>query len=252
MHLVSATDSKEEFLDSSTNILKLRKKETDLTEVDFAVPYESKEIPSVLTYVGSCSKDRILIVLTHGAGGDLNTPQLKAIRLFLASQNYVVVCFTCKGLNIKYRIKVFGKVLSYVNEKYSPKMIFVGGRSMGARAAAMLVSDEACDSQVFNKLKGVVCLSYPLHKVGDDSELRKEPLLNAKKPIFFLSGSNDEMCKKGKLENVLKSMKAPYKLQWLEGYDHSAKSNQNFKEDDYISAFQEIVKWCQQIQKTNS
>ena len=117
---------------------------------------------------------------------------------------------------------------------------------MGARAAVML-KEEDIGLNIYEKILGIICLSYPLHRVKSTKDLRSEPLQHCKKPLFFLSGTKDEMCNKEVFEKVLLDLKAPYKIQWLQGYDHSAKSRENFEEHAYISAFQTLLNWCQVI-----
>lgn len=117
---------------------------------------------------------------------------------------------------------------------------------MGSRAAAMLSSDPEFlqNVSVSSKILGVICLSYPLHKPKSKSDLRDEPLKNLKKPVFFLSGTKDEMCNGEIFHGVLCTMKSPYKVHWLEGCDHSAKPVLNYEEEIYCEAFEDIVSWC--------
>lgn len=117
---------------------------------------------------------------------------------------------------------------------------------MGARAAVMLTENNV-EINIYKKILGIICLSYPLHKVNKTKDLRSEPLKHCKKPMFYLSGTRDEMCKKELFENVLYDLKAPYKIQWLQDYDHAAKSRNNFEEDAYTSAFQTLLNWCKVI-----
>ncbi|KAF8793650.1 testis-expressed protein 30-like [Argiope bruennichi] len=218
--------------------------------MNISIPYKNKLIEAVVDCTASKKeadlRGRHWVVLTHGAGGDLKTPQLSAIATFLLNEGFAVLRFTCKGLNIKYRINVFCEVLAYLEKEYEPKKIFVGGRSMGARAAVMLTSEnKAFDSNpVFKKITGIICLSYPLHKVGNLQDLRDEPLKKSKLPIFFLSGTKDEMCESNVLEKVLRSMKSPYKIHWLDGCTHSAKPVENYQEHMHCAAFKDISDWC--------
>ncbi|GBL99350.1 Testis-expressed protein 30 [Araneus ventricosus] len=217
--------------------------------MNISIPYKNKVIEAVVDCLVSKKadlKEKHWIVLTHGAGGDLKTPQLSAIASLLSDKGFAVLRFTCKGLNIKYRINVFTEVLVYLNKEYEPKKICIGGRSMGARAAVMLTSDNKVFdfNPVFKKITGIICLSYPLHKPGNLNDLRDEPLKKSKLPIFFLSGTKDEMCESNVFENVLYSMKSPYKIHWLDGCTHSAKPVENYQEDMYCAAFKDISDWC--------
>ena len=61
------------------------------------------------------------VILTHGAGGDMNHAQLVSFATALAEVGFLVLRFTCKGLNIKYRSKVYLTVL--VSEKICKSLI---------------------------------------------------------------------------------------------------------------------------------
>lgn len=78
------------------------------------VPYKEKKIPVQIDGMNeteNIQRNKIWIVLTHGAGGDFNIPQLAAVARFLINSNYIIFRFTCKGLNIKYRVNVFSEML---------------------------------------------------------------------------------------------------------------------------------------------
>ncbi|CAL1283828.1 unnamed protein product, partial [Larinioides sclopetarius] len=97
--------------------------------MNISIPYKNKVIEAVVDCLVSKKadlKEKYWVVLTHGAGGDLKTPQLREIATFLSDKGFAVLRFTCKGLNIKYRINVFTDVLGYLNKEYEPKKIFIG------------------------------------------------------------------------------------------------------------------------------
>ncbi|GFU33547.1 testis-expressed protein 30 [Nephila pilipes] len=226
-----------------------------ISEMEILIPYKSKVISAMIN-CSSLKRTDLLkknwIVLTHGAGGDLKMPQLSAVASVFSDQGFAILRFTCKGLNIKYRINVFASVLMYLNEQYNPNGIFIGGRSMGARAAVMLISDtdNLLNSSVFKKILGIICLSFPLHKTGNTDYLRDEQLKKLKLPTFFLSGTKDEMCEKKIFEKVLLDIKSPYKVHWLDGCNHSAKPINDYEEEMYRTAFNELFNWCLIISKS--
>jgi predicted alpha/beta-hydrolase family hydrolase len=65
------------------------------------------------------------------------------------------------------------------------------GRSMGSRSAVAV----CCDKTMIDFVLGVICLSYPLHRPRVYTQLRDEPLYEIRKPILFVSGTDDDMCK---------------------------------------------------------
>ncbi|XP_036749640.2 testis-expressed protein 30 isoform X2 [Manis pentadactyla] len=137
------------------------------------------------------------VILTHGASGDINLPHLTSLASHLASHGFFCLRFTCKGLNIVHRIKAYKSVLNYLKTSGEYKLagVFLGGRSMGSRAAAsVLCHSELDDADGF--VRGLICISYPLHHPKQQHKLRDEDLFRIKGPVLFVSGSADEMCEK--------------------------------------------------------
>lgn len=54
---------------------------------------------------------RTVLVLTHGAGGDMNFRHLVSLAQAVAACEHLCVRFTCKSLNLTYRVKAYGAVL---------------------------------------------------------------------------------------------------------------------------------------------
>lgn len=79
--------------------------------------------------------------------------------------------------------------------------ILIGGKSMGGRVAAMLAGGGSLPARV----KGVVCLGYPFHKVAkeiSESDWRLAPLEEAKRPLLILQGERDQFGSKAELEDI--------------------------------------------------
>ena len=88
---------------------------------------------------------------------------------------------------------------------------------MGSRAAVGLANeDPPCE------VLGVICLSYPLHTEDNRDKLRDEPLKALSLHSIFISGTEDRMCVKDKLEKVLEK-NTNSRIKWVEGADHSCK-----------------------------
>ena len=51
------------------------------------------------------------IILTHGAGGDMNHGSLQSAAEAVSKEGFTCVRFTCKSLNLVYRTRVFKSVL---------------------------------------------------------------------------------------------------------------------------------------------
>ena len=163
-----------------------------------------------------------LFVCAHGAGGHMDDRAMLQLANELRSRGITVVRF-----NFIYREKRSGRpdpmprlkecvaaVVSRAREELAPRLLLVGGRSMGGRAASMLAADGfACD--------GLVLLAYPLHPAGKPDQLRDEHLPSIDVPVLCVNGTRDALCRRDLMESVLARVTTRWDMHWLEGADHS-------------------------------
>ncbi|XP_054245788.1 testis-expressed protein 30 [Indicator indicator] len=189
-------------------------------EVKVKIPFGNKYLDAIFSLPEK--KSTYGVILTHGAGGDMNFPHLVSLAAYLASHGVLCLRFTCKGLNIAYRTKAFKTVVEYLklSDDYKLSGVFLAGRSMGSRAAASVICQLNQEDDDDDFVQGLVCLSYPLHRPKLQSKLRDEDLLFISCPVLFVSGSADEMCEKRLLEGVASKMKAPKKIYWIDKANH--------------------------------
>ncbi|MEP3048748.1 MAG: alpha/beta fold hydrolase [Roseibium sp.] len=77
--------------------------------------------------------------------------------------------------------------------------VFLGGKSMGGRVAAMLGGGGSLPGRV----KGVYCFGYPFHPTGQpDADWRLAPLQETKRPVLVLQGDRDPFGTKAELETI--------------------------------------------------
>ncbi|HEX2198776.1 MAG TPA: alpha/beta family hydrolase [Burkholderiales bacterium] len=94
-----------------------------------------------------------------------------------------------------------------------PKQIFLGGRSMGGRAASMLAAEGfACD--------GLLLFAYPLHPAGQPEKLRDAHLAKIRVPVLCFNGTRDALCTRELMEAAVSGL-ANWTVCWLEAADHS-------------------------------
>ncbi|XP_019385236.1 PREDICTED: testis-expressed sequence 30 protein isoform X2 [Crocodylus porosus] len=200
-------------------------------EVKVKIPFGNKYLDAIFSV-----PERILahgVVLTHGAGGDMNFPHLVSLATYLASHGVLCLRFTCKGLNITYRTKAYKRV--------------VEGRSMGSRAAASVVRQISQDDSNDEFIQGLICLSYPLHRPKLQSKLRDEDLFFIRCPVLFVSGSEDEMCERNLLEGVASKIKVPKKIHWVDKANHGMSVKGRTADDVMMEINVEIFSWIQEI-----
>ncbi len=163
------------------------------------------------------------MILAHGAGGNMDTPSLKALQQKLASSGVTAIRFNFlyseKGRKSPDRqphlISCWRSVADWVKRELSPSRLFLAGRSMGGRMASYLVANGyPCD--------GIFFLAYPLHPPGRRDQLRKDHLPQIRVPMLFVSGTADAFANLDLLEPLVRDLGASLHL--LEKADHGFKA----------------------------
>ena len=91
--------------------------------------------------------------------------------------------------------------------------LYIGGRSMGGRAASMLAAEGfACD--------GVLLFAYPLHPAGKPGKLRDAHLSRIRVPVLCFNGTRDALCTRELMDAAVGKL-PNWQMHWLEGADHS-------------------------------
>src|SRR4051812_20902209 len=117
--------------------------------------------------------EQAVFVCGHGAGGHMRDRSMEALSAELLRRGLGIVRF-----NFLYRehgsrrpdpmpaLKTcMSAVIERARQELKPRMLVIGGRSMGGRAASMLAAGGfVCD--------GLLLLAYPLHPAGKPEKLR--------------------------------------------------------------------------------
>ncbi len=96
--------------------------------------------------------------------------------------------------------------------------LFIGGKSMGGRAATHVAADNPAAP-----ISGLVLLGYPLHPPGRPDQLRDAHLPGVRRPMLFVQGSRDPFGTPSELKPILASLSPLPTLHTVEGGDHSFK-----------------------------
>lgn len=167
---------------------------------------------------------RVLLVLWHGAGGDVTERSLGALATAASGEGALVV-------RARFPYRVAGKrapdrmplLLASAREAIDRALalpsaggrkLVLGGRSMGGRVASLLVADGL-------HADGLVFLSYPLHPAGHPEKLRDAHLPSIPCPMLFVQGDRDTLCDLALLRPVLQRIGARAELAVFAGADHS-------------------------------
>jgi uncharacterized protein len=164
------------------------------------------------------------LVLTHGAGGNCNSPLLVALAESLAQSGVTVL-----RCNLPFRqARSFGPprpaeaardrqgLLNTVVEmrKAGASTILVGGQSYGGRQASMLCAED------HELADGLLLLSYPLHPPGRPNQLRTEHLATLRTRTLIVHGSKDPFASTGEIEKALQLIPAETRILHVEDAGH--------------------------------
>jgi predicted alpha/beta-hydrolase family hydrolase len=164
---------------------------------------------------------RPLLVLAHGAGGDMNTKFLEGFAGGLSAAGV-----SCLRFNFPYaeagrrgpdREPVLRDAWAAAFERAASlgEPLWAGGKSLGGRIASMMVADGDLPAE------GLVFVGYPLHPPGKPERIRDEHLDRVEIPKLFLQGTADPFARRDLLEKVIGRLGDRATLHPVEGGDHS-------------------------------
>ena len=168
-------------------------------------------------------EDGPLLALAHGAGAPMDSTFMNAFARGLGEKGLRVVRFEFPYMRSRRetgkskppdREPVLREAwLQVIAELGGGERLVIGGKSMGGRMAS-LVADEA-------GVRGLVCLGYPFHPVGQPDRLRTAHLAALRTPTLIVQGTRDAF---GTPEEVAGYELSPaIRTVWLEDGDHSWK-----------------------------
>lgn len=128
------------------------------------------------------------LVLTHGAGGGVDTPDLLRLARTLPQQDVSVTLvempWRVRGKKVAPRPEVIDECyLGVMNSMRMRSPLIIGGRSAGARSACRIARSVGA--------KGVLALSFPLHPPGRTDRSRLAELVGARVPSLVIQGERD-------------------------------------------------------------
>jgi uncharacterized protein len=180
------------------------------------------ESTSAVYESATSGEDEAVFVCAHGAGGSMTDRSTLAAANQLRTRGFGVVRFNFlykeKGSSrpdsMPKAMDAIRAVVDRVRGERDVRRLIIGGRSFGGRAASMLAA-EGFDAF------GLLLLAYPLHPPGQLEKLRDAHLPSIAMPVLCFNGTRDTFCTPEIMERVLKTVKAPWTMHWLDGADHS-------------------------------
>jgi predicted alpha/beta-hydrolase family hydrolase len=195
----------------------------------------------------------VVFVCAHGAGGHMDDRAILAVGRAVRDRGIGVVRF-----DFLYRAKRSGRpdpmprlvscfqaVIDRVRAEINPRVLLLGGRSMGGRAASMLVAEGgACD--------GLLLLAYPLHPPGHPEKIRSAHLPAIQVPVLCVNGTRDPFCDPPLMRQVLATLGPNWRMHWLDGADHSfhvLKSSGRTDTDVLAEVADETDAWVKMVER---
>jgi predicted alpha/beta-hydrolase family hydrolase len=166
--------------------------------------------------------DEFLLVLWHGAGGDVDEAHLSAIAASFAAEGAVAARarfpYRVAGRRAPDRAAALvddvAETAALLRKRTGRRRLILGGRSMGGRMASMATTERDLG------VDGLLLVAYPLHPAGAPDKLRAEHLPRVRCPMLFLSGDRDPLCRIDLLRPVLAGLGARATLELFPGADH--------------------------------
>lgn len=215
---------------------------------------------SIINLIADTVPDaKALVVFAHGAGADMSHEFMTTVSQLLNKERVNVLRFNFPFMDkraltgkksppdrMPKLLACYEEVLANLVNKEGNKLpLFIGGKSMGSRAATtLLMAAEALTQDIHDRVKGVFCLGYPFHPANKPEKLRLAPLFSDNKPILIIQGERDNLGNK----TEIMSYNLPQLCQcvFLEDGDHSLKPRvkSGFTYDVHLQqAVKEIVKF---------
>ena len=195
----------------------------------FAIELAAGQRTTAVLYAAVAAARRpATLVLAHGAGAPQQHPFMVSFARALSARGLDVLTFNF--LYTEQRRKVPDRMSQLVAcyravieaaRKDVPSArdrLFIGGKSMGGRAATHVASADPALA-----LAGIVLLGYPLHPPGRPDQLRGAHLPDVRRPMLFVQGSRDTFGTPSELKPILASLSPLPTLHYVDGGDHSFK-----------------------------
>lgn len=224
---------------------------------EIVVEVSSEQRTTALLYSARAAARRpSTLILAHGAGAPQHHPFMVTFSHALSERGVDVMTFNF--LYAEQRRKVPDKMPQLVacyraaietartHASSARDRLFIGGKSMGGRAATHVA---AADPDL--SLSGIVLLGYPLHPPGRPDQLRDAHLPDVGRPMLFVQGSRDTFGTPSELKPILASVLPLPTLHHVEGGDHSFKLAGRDSRTRQIAVYTEIqdlvAEWIQEV-----
>jgi hypothetical protein len=174
---------------------------------------------------------RAVVILTHGAGANADTPLLRAVANELARLGCIAVRYTLPfrlarpsgppraGEAARDREGLRAQAEEARRRWDLP--VCLGGHSYGGRQSSLLAAAEP------DLAAGLLLLSYPLHPPGKPDQPRTAHFPDLKCPCTFAHGTRDAFGSIAEMEAALRLIPGRVRLAVVEGAGHDLKGGRD-------------------------
>ena len=169
-----------------------------------------------------------LLALTHGAGGNRDTPGLVALAEDLAARGVTTLRFNLPAAEAGKKrpdrpavaVRAVAAVAGWALERAAGARVALGGRSFGGRMVSLFLAE--CGASA-SRFAGGLLLAYPLRPPGK-KEVPPERVVHLPgiaTPLLFVSGDRDPFAPPALFEPAVAaaaSRKGTFR--WIRGADH--------------------------------
>lgn len=189
--------------------------------LSFVATAEKGEVSGVLLCPDAPS---FLYVLGHGAGAGMRHTFMEAIAVTLADRGVATLRYQFPYMeNGSRRPDVQRVLLATVCSAVEAAAIacpglplIAGGKSMGGRMTSLAAAQHALPG-----VRGIACLGFPLHGVGQTpSTDRAEHLTAVRVPLLFVQGTRDKLADLSLMTGVCSGLGIETTLHVVDGADH--------------------------------
>ena len=196
------------------------------------------------------------LVLAHGAGAPQQHPFMVSFAHALSDRGLDVLTFDFLYIAQKRKVPdrmpqlvaCYRAVIEMARQEIpsARERLFIGGKSMGGRAATHVA---AGDREL--AIDGIVLLGYPLHPPGRPDQLRDAHRPDVQRPMLFVQGARDTFGTPSELKPILASLSPLPTLHHVDRADHSFKVAGQDAKSRQAAIFAEIqdtiVEWIHRL-----
>jgi predicted alpha/beta-hydrolase family hydrolase len=168
-----------------------------------------------------------IVVLTHGAGGDRESPLLQQVCDEWARRGWLAVRYNLPYRRRRPKGPPSGSAASdragiveaiTLCRSLSDGLLIAGGHSYGGRQTSMVVASREAPVDV------LTLFSYPVHPPGKPERPRTEHLPGVTVPTVFTHGTSDPFGTPGEVRDAAAMIAAPTEVVEITGARHDLRS----------------------------